>query len=322
MTKAQDALDRAAEWLVRQEDSGWSDADQAEFEGWLTAADGNKAAYWRLRHSWRRMDRLQVLGHGLPPAPAHKVSSRRWPVAAAIAATVAITVMIGVLHQPGSVLFPSAEATRFETSIGGRRHLELSDGSSIELNTNSSVRVTLSADVRHVWLERGEAFFAIAKLHGVPFVVHSGDETITVLGTKFAVRQDTAKVVVSVVEGRVQLKGENSDRSGRPVILAKGDSAIVSGNATLVSAKSIHQIGDALAWREGRLVFDGTTLAEAAAEFNRYNRRQLVIADPDTASIRIGGSFAATSPDVFARLLKDAYGLHVVMSGETIQVSR
>jgi transmembrane sensor len=322
MTKAQDALDHAAEWLVRQEDSDWSDSDQQEFESWLSSTEGNKAAYWRLKHSWRRMDRIQVLGHGLPATSTQKLPSRRWPVAAAIAATAAITVMIGVLHQAGSGLFSSAEATRFETSIGGRRHVQLSDGSIIELNTNSAVRVGISAQARHVWLERGEAFFAIAKLHGIPFVVHSGDETITVLGTKFAVRRDSARVVVSVMEGRVQLRGEIADRSGRPVVLTRGDSAIVSGDATLVSAKSAHQISDALAWREGRLAFDGTTLAEAAAEFNRYNHRQLVMADPQMASIRIGGTFAATSPEVFARLLKDAYGLHVVTAGETIQVSR
>jgi transmembrane sensor len=66
------------------------------------------------------------------------------------------------------------------------------------------------------------------------------------------------------------------------------------------------------------LTFDHTTLGDAAAEFNRYNRQQIIIADPEAASIRIGGTFQAANVDAFARLLREAYGLRVeVRDGQT-----
>jgi transmembrane sensor len=76
-----------------------------------------------------------------------------------------------------------------------------------------------------------------------------------------------------------------------------------------------------LAWRSGTLLFDDSTLAEAAQEFNRYNRRQLVVEGTAADRVRIGGSFDARNVDGFARLLKNAYGLRVRPENDKIVVS-
>jgi transmembrane sensor len=59
-----------------------------------------------------------------------------------------------------------------------------------------------------------------------------------------------------------------------------------------------------LAWTQGRLWFDRVTLAEAVAEFNRYNRRQLVIDDPAIESFHIGGTFDTQDVDNFVGALR------------------
>jgi len=69
------------------------------------------------------------------------------------------------------------------------------------------------------------------------------------------------------------------------------------------------------------LSFDQDPLSEVAAEFNRYNRQQLVVIDADAASIRIGGIFPASKPVDFVRLLRDAYGLQVEETANSIRIS-
>jgi transmembrane sensor len=70
------------------------------------------------------------------------------------------------------------------------------------------------------------------------------------------------------------------------------------------------------------VTFDQSTLADAASEFNRYNRTRLVIADPEVAGIRIGGSFDADNVEAFARLLQQAYGLKVDHAADRVTISR
>jgi len=84
----------------------------------------------------------------------------------------------------------------------------------------------------------------------------------------------------------------------------------------MVVSKPVAAVEDKLTWRDGRLVFDGTSLAEVADDFNRYNRQQLLISDPSVAAIRISGTFKASNVDAFVRLLKEAYGLKVELMAD------
>jgi transmembrane sensor len=77
-----------------------------------------------------------------------------------------------------------------------------------------------------------------------------------------------------------------------------------------------------LGWRHGVLVFDHTNLADAATEFNRYNRVKLVVADADTARRTIMGTFRATNIEDFTNLARDVLGLHVQDRPGEIVISR
>ena len=69
-----------------------------------------------------------------------------------------------------------------------------------------------------------------------------------------------------------------------------------------------------LSWTEGRLWFERQRLADVVAEFNRYNRRQMVIADPAIADLRIGGGFEATDPESFIAALERTFGIRAFPS--------
>lgn len=319
----------AAAWILAQEEDCWSDAAQADFEAWFAASDANKAAYWRLKHSWRTADRILALGatgapggeHAFDAAPSG-YSGVRWRVPASIAAAVVAIAGIGYNLSEGLGGRETAVATRqFDTAVGARQIIELADGSKVELNTASRARAALTEKSREFWLEEGEAYFEVKHRDGLPFVVHSGNRQVTVLGTKFSVRRIGSEVAVSVLEGRVRVEEVEGKRRLRSTVIAGGDIARTDGPATLLISRSEAKVQNSLAWRDGMLNFDQTRLAEAAAEFNRYNRKPIVITDADVADIRIGGTLPAGSPDAFVRLLHDAYGLKVVHSPQAIEIS-
>jgi transmembrane sensor len=282
----------------------------------------HKAAFWRADHGWRQADRIRSLGfRHRERSDVSWLQRRRRP--AAIAASLAALVMVGGLSVvPGFVDQTAVPARheRFHTPVGGRRVVNLSDGSEIELNTQTVIRTAVSKFKREIWLDSGEAFFAVAHRNGEPFVVHAGDRTITVLGTKFSVRREKDQVTVNVLQGRVRVEDDQGARPHATVITA-GDTAISRGASILVAAKSQVRVENALAWREGRLSFDQAPLSDVAAEFNRYNRTHLVVTDAAAGRIPIGGSFDASSVDSFARLLHDAYGLKVERDEATVRIS-
>lgn len=335
MSRAELASDRAAQWLIAQEDGPWTDEDQAALDAWLGEADGNKAAYWRLKHSWREADRIRALGPGttgdVEPGSAYR--TRRWWIPASAAASIAAVVALGVYvaqpvpsprphlaHRDG-VPAETVAAARFATPVGGRKAIDLADGSKVELNTASQLRTAVDDDRREVWLDKGEAYFEVRHIEGRPFVVHAGNREVTVLGTKFSVRRDGAKVTVSVLEGRVRVDELNGTVPVRAAVISSGDIALARGASTLVTDRSAERVENSLAWRSGMLSFDRTRLADVAAEFNRYNLKPMVVTDPEAADIRIGGMFPASEPQAFVRLLRDAYGLKVEESADAIKIS-
>src|SRR3981189_822736 len=90
----------------------------------------------------------------------------------------------------------SQQGTSYRTAIGGIAAISMKDGSTVTLNTNSDIRVALSETERRVDLEKGEAFFEVAKDPNRPFVVRVGDQRVIAVGTKFSVRREPNHVRV------------------------------------------------------------------------------------------------------------------------------
>jgi transmembrane sensor len=225
-----------------------------------------------------------------------------------------VIVFVGLYTRP--TLSPQPSVDTYDTGIGGHRIVPLVDGSRIELNTATILRTSISRRRRDVWLDRGEAFFEVAHLEGSAFVVHAGPRMITVVGTQFSVRREGDQVTVAVVKGRVRVEDTTRGEASATTTVTPGNVAIGLGSSTMVISKPVAAIEDTLTWRDGRLVFQGTSLAEVAADFNRYNRQQLLISDPAVAAIRISGTFKASNVEAFVRLLKDAYGLKVELTAD------
>ena len=304
---------QAALWIARQDGQDWNAGDNTDFENWIGQSTEHRVAYLRLRAGWEKLDALS--GRGAPTMEPQRPHWHKAAWSAALAAAAAVLLVVGI------PLMRSTEPATltYATKVGGRSTISLDDGSSIELNTNSRLRATVNDRQRTAWLDQGEAFFSIAPDKAHPFIVYSGSRQITVVGTRFSVRKDDTRLSVAVLEGRVRVGA--ADGTGAATLLTAGDTATVEQASILVQTEAPQRVEEALAWRNDQLRFNDVTLRAAVDEFNRYNHRQIRIADEDTAALRIGGSFRATDIDAFTRLLENVFGLQVVTSGDTIEIS-
>lgn len=310
---------RAADWLQRKTFWNWSEADQAELDAWLDAAPENRIAYWRQSAIWARTERLAAL------APAHREMREtrieqkpRWPnILRAVAAAAVLAVLGGVSTHVA--LQPRYET--YSTTIGGGETITLADGTLIQLNTDTTLRTRFDAKRREVILDKGEAFFQVTHDKARPFTVMAAGHRVVDLGTKFSVRNSVTKIEVALIEGMARIETASGENQ-KSAVLKPGDIAIASAQDLKLTRKSQEKISRELGWRRGVLVFDNTTLADAAREFNRYNRSRLVIADAATAAITIVGTFQANDVDAFADLAQFMLHLKVQKRGQETLISR
>ncbi len=341
MSKVREIEAIAAEWLAKRDSGDWTDADEQALGRWLASDTGHRVAFLRLEACWKQANRLKALGAGVSAGVVPEQQSWRTPFfdRGELRATEASSSAERISKGTGRrkfICFASAAASvllaaslfvwrsgtlgaeTYSTMVGSVTSVPITDGSTVTLNTNSRIRVAVSEHERRVELNRGEAFFEVAKDPARPFVVVVGDRRVVAVGTKFSVRRDEQNEVrVIVTEGRVRLEPLN-EAEAVPAELTAGAIARGAGESVLIQKRPIDEIEEALSWRKGYLVFRDTPLAEAVTEFNRYNNRRVVIDDPDLARIPIGGNFRATNLDAFVRLLEEGFGVSADVRGEEI----
>lgn len=305
----------AARWRERR-DGDWTAQDEAELTVWLAHSPAHKIAYLRVDHVWQRADRLTALH-----APAAQQRSFISKPGARIAAALVVAALVG-----GGAWFafaPSpAKEQIYATPVGGRETLKLADGSQVELNTDTAIRVQLTANARRVTLEKGEVYFHITHNAKRPFVVSAGDHRVIDLGTTFFVRRDPGRFEVALIEGRARLESANGKTAAPARDLVPGDVVVATANTVSSQIVPAQKLANDLGWRRGVLVFHSSALADVAEELNRYNTRKIVIADPEVARLTIGATIPTHGVEAFTRVARDVFGLSVSNHGSEIVISR
>lgn len=337
----------AAAWLARRDRDDWNASAMAELEAWLGEATTHRVAYLRLQSAWTHSGRLKALGAGVaagvipergqwsrspfgtneststphkaPQQPGQEIpdlgeltfaprtplrpSHRRRYAGAAVALVVALAAGWGWQRQA------SVEHASYLTAMGSLQTVPLSDGSSAILSSDSQMQVALSRAKRHIELDQGEAFFEVSKDPRRPFVVSVGGRQVVAVGTRFSVRRDGADLRVVVTEGTVRLESNTpgASRQTPTTLLQAGSVAHATSRGLLVRTGSVEDAERQLDWRGGYLAFHDTPLQDAAAEFNRYNARKIVVADSEVGAMRVGGNFRWSNTEAFVRLLEQAF---------------
>jgi transmembrane sensor len=230
-------------------------------------------------------------------------SKPKWRFLAA--AGVALTLIIYLGGVAWSAFGPSRWIS-YKTRIGGYENVTLADGSRIQLNTDTEMKVRITPEKQEVQLVRGEALIDVAPDAHRGFTLRAGSTAVQANqsggnGAAFVVRRwGHNGIDVAVAKGTVVL-GRSSSLSS---IVEEGELANVRSDGVHLMRFGVEELKRKLSWTTGLLTFKGESLEEVANEFNRYNRKHLVVVDPRIAGRKIGGAFHATDPDSFVSALQ------------------
>jgi transmembrane sensor len=321
--------EEACDWFVEFR-GGAPDANaRREFDVWVRKSPQHLAAYLEIAAIWtegpsldpeqiwpaetliaRAADESDNVVLLERPSVAHSTpragKSRFLAVAAALTV---VSLAAGVL---GWMQF--FRVSTYTTAIGEQRSIVLADGSIVELNSRSRIQIRFSEQQRSVNLLDGQALFQVAKDRARPFVVASDGITVRAVGTQFDVYKKPSGTVVTVVEGRVNIRSGQANT----VYLCAGEQLIVT---PISEQKTAHpNVASATAWTQRQLIFESASLSDVAQEFNRYNERQLVIEDLNLHDFHISGVFSSTDPASLIRFLRQRPDVQVVETAAEIRI--
>ena len=321
----------AADWVARRAGGGFQGCDETELQAWLDASTAHRIAYLRLVTAWRELGRLKALGAGAPEGtvPARSTwgeavdlgddeaagtaiersTKRRFWRRGRVGTLSAIAASLVVALIVWRVMPPSPES--YGTAVGAVSRVTLADGSHVSLDTNSQIRVNWSGSARRVELVRGDAYFEVSKDPSRPFIVNVNGARAVAVGTQFSVRRSEEGMDVLVTEGRVRLERAGEPATSESQLLPAGSAATVTPAAIRIEHLSAENIERQLSWRQGFISLRDTPLPQAVQAFNRYTVRQIEIADPRLAAIRIGGNFRIDNVNAFLWLLQNGFPIQV-----------
>ncbi len=267
--------------------------------------------------AWDSAERLRaspsLLNGYVQPSPRGQPSARPGPRRHALVGGLIAASVFGVCAVGGWSVLQGSQTYR--TGVGEQRTLHLADGSTIELNTASTVRVALGKTRRDIRLIRGEAQFAVAHDPSRPFVVDAASARLRAVGTAFDVRiRSHAVVDLTVTQGVVAVLSA-AGRGAQPRVSA-GQAAVIDSGAvaeTVLGGQALHQ---RIAWQQGVIELNGETLVQVVDEFNRYQTHPIVIGDARLESLRIGGRFQVNESDRFLAALTASFPIDVIRTSD------
>jgi transmembrane sensor len=331
-------LNTAASWFDRLQNEELSAEDLASWQRWLAESSAHQRAFDELQDVWQRLEGLQPpqlpdgnelmadrfmgdvsvgewnLSQAAPantgaaartqPAPV-----RQWMRPLTIAAAVAV-LMVGVyvLRPLWTSIWSSPLSAVYETRGAQHSEVRLPDGSLLSLGAKSLAWINFGAERRDVVLERGEAFFKVARDSRRAFVVRAGDTQITAVGTAFNVRRAGERVMVAVEEGavnvsptvtRIQHQAEPRRVSAGEQVTLERDARSAGNGATLPLTAA------AASWRTGRLEYLNEPLKYVVADVNRYSKTEVLIEDPAVAELLVTGTVFEDDIDGWLRSIEE-----------------
>ena len=309
------AAEQAALWAARLDGGTLDAADRTALDTWLAARPAHRALlsdYCQFSADLEQsLPALVASGAVKMPASAQP-SRRRWSLSW-------LTVAGGTLAAAAAVALglwvasPAPAVETLATSVAQRQSFTLGDGTRVELNAQTSLRVENTRDERRVRLAAGQAYFAVAQDPARPFIVETPTGSVRVTGTIFAVRTDKlGELEVTVVEGSVQVRPSDTAGTGpRPPSSLTAHEHLTATPASVTRRTlTAGGVDDALAWRQGKIVFDNAPLRVALARFAQYHGRGITVT-AGAANLTIGGRFSLDDLNGFLDALAQIHPIRV-----------
>jgi len=321
-----EASQSASMWLARI-NRGLRPGEAAELRAWLKVPR-HRHVILDMARRYFGPDIVAVLSELFPVGPEPMESEALkdfFRAAATVTAIAALIFLAATGHQPWSNMRahwdarhrqacapPTKDRTTglrgmYSTAVGGIRELTLPDRSTVTLNTNTCINVAYAPSMRTIVLPYGEAtFHVVHDPERRPFFVRAGNSRkFEAVGTDFNVRVlSPDHVELTVADGTVRVLNSNDSLAETPAqarlrenwtfddtTVGPLHTALVEPGMQFVRKLEVSDLHTLLAWQQGLLFFDETTLENVLAEVDRYTTTQFVLADEQLRNIRIGGRF-------------------------------
>jgi transmembrane sensor len=278
----------AAQWLARLGGTPLSPAERVAFEDWIRRDAAHRVAFEEAQAAWASLGVLSVEPGALRGVLGRPARRRR-----AAASVALILVGLGLLRYQFGDPFLLWRADHL-TGPGEIARVILPDGSEAELGPDSAIALAYGDGERMVRLLQGEVFFqALPRTDAEPrpFVVEAGEGRVTALGTQFQVDATPRGTAVTAIEHDIGVA--TAKISAEAVILTPGHQLRYA--ADRVGPMQEVDVAQALAWRDGVLVFDAVPLVEVVERLNRYRRGRIVIANAATGERLVSGVFQTSA---------------------------
>ncbi|HNP60367.1 MAG TPA: FecR family protein [Nitrospirales bacterium] len=299
----------AVTWMVRLTSGETTDADRRAANLWCRKSVAHQRAMEKAFRIWNGMEGLrdsliipdrsgEVRGQTQrtirhPLFPSAYFYRQDWWVWKVIVAAIAV-LALSYTFQSDFLIDWRAD---YSTGTGEQATWEFIDGSIVQLNTHTALNIAYSQNMRRVDLLQGEAAFRVAKDPSRPFIVQADQGTIRAVGTEFFVYKLDRSVLVTVVEGVVDVSVPlGHERPSSSARLKSGQSVQFGTNSGLSEVKDV-DLGIATAWQRGRLIFEAAPLTEVVEEINRYRSGHIVIVNDTLREHLVSGVFDLDSLD-------------------------
>ncbi|MCB8877671.1 FecR family protein [Acidisoma silvae] len=285
-----DIASHAAAWVIRLGGAPLTAAEHQAFDLWLAQSPDHVAAFTQAEQLWGEARALK----SAPGQPRHSLPQARLPRAGRLPLTSAGLAL--ALFGLGAAWFWFGDPTTIlaaddRTGPGEIRTVRLTDGSQVQLDTDSAIAVDFTTRQRSVRLLSGDAYFTAAPVAGSehrPFVVAAGQGSAQALGTQFMVAHEPDGGQVTVIEHKVRVAA-----AGAEVTLSPGQAVRYDAAHGLEPVEKVN-LEQVTSWRDGRLVFDNQPLSQVIAVLNRYRRGRILIANNRLAALRVSGVFTTS----------------------------
>lgn len=257
--------------------------------------------------AWQRL-RNRVQGAQPAPlqatrvVPLHKIYRIPAAVIGLLVVSSAAWWMLG--GQPGQIALRSGNSTLRDT---------LPDGTVITLNKNSEARYkpAFAGSTREITLE-GEAFFEVAQDAQKPFIIHSGDVAVRILGTSLNVKTTKHATEVIVETGRVEVAKETH----RVELAAHEMATVTASEATPVKTSNTDQLYRY--YSDHSFVCDNTPLYKLVDALNDAYNVNIHIANPELRNLPLTTTFQAAPLDTVLKIVGESLNIKVAKQGNKI----
>ncbi|KTB55548.1 FecR family protein [Pseudomonas allii] len=290
--------EEAAEWAVRLHAGALTEQEQAELRHWIACDSRHEAALRFAEQTWAALGEVYKeppVNRQRPSAATQPVRGTRrrrpWQRAAAVALVV---VVAGVGWGRGPDLLLRMQAD-YITEKGEVRTVHLADGSKVELDSGSAIRLDYDGVQRRISLLQGSAIFDVAPRVGEetrPFVVQSAGGQTRALGTRFVVeREGDSQAWTGVLEHSVEVTLQAVPKKGpADRVVKEGQAVRYSTQEGIVPLDQL-DVARATSWRRGVLIFDRQPLANVIEQLNRYRPGRVVLTDSALGDREVSGVF-------------------------------